>query len=187
MPDRWTHDPLKLLELLDDFQSAETLRARRRLSTFSFIVVLVILLEVPIERLSIAGVPILRGYEQTITWISLALLLYWLVVFLLRFFTDRGRDAERDRIAKDAISEARVRQDALQQRLDVTSNHPHYQPEFDEIGRFLSAAENQANRTKATRIGVFVMRILEWLPTLVLAILALVLLSLRLVALSTQA
>src|SRR5262245_22333921 len=131
------YDPLRYLELLDDYTSRETARVRRNVGIVSAVVLATELFDAPLDRLSVASVPILAGHERTALVIAAVLLAYWSTLFLARYRADHGRRAERLRIAADVAAPLQNRLAELER---TVSEQPAlvgvYNSEIAELKRF---------------------------------------------------
>lgn len=175
------YDPLRYLELLEDYTSRETSRVRRNVSVLAFAIMLVQMLGVPLDRLSIGGVPIAAGHELIVTVVATLLLLYWSALFCIRYLADNGRRAERVRILDEAAEMVRDRKAELEMKAAQSeSMRVHYASELAAVKAFLEAYDMQRRRTRLAVRLLGIGRILEWAPTAGVSLIAVGIVSYRL-------
>ncbi len=82
------------LELLYDYHSDETKKSRRNVIVVSFVVVSIHFLGLNLADIK-AGVELAKANPQAMIALAMALILYWLVMFLAYSFSDRQIHHER--------------------------------------------------------------------------------------------
>lgn len=98
------YDQKEFLELLHPFKSDETMKARRNVSTISFLIISLWVLGISIKDVHVFGVTLKQSSEFGVLLIALGLLLYWLGMFLLAWFQDREIQKERSHLLDEQIS-----------------------------------------------------------------------------------
>jgi hypothetical protein len=147
------HDQKEFLELLIEFTSDETKKARRNASLIAFVVIAAYALGVRIADIKVFGADISRSSDVPVFAIAALLLAYWVAMFLLAHWRDVEIQKERSRRLEGQISSLMARWDYVQKKHTETNGtkSPH---DYGEVKGYVDALNAQRERTaKAARFG----------------------------------
>ena len=169
------YDQKEFLELLHPFKSDETMKARRNVSTISFLVLSLWVLDISIKDVRFFGITLKESSEIGVLSIAIFLLIYWLGMFLLAWFQDREIQKERSYILKSQMSniisqfeklDAKKEEEEVRGRTYIGHNYGKFKASYGLI-------KAQRERTeKAGKLAVWIKR-LELSVPVILAVIAL--------------
>ena len=167
------YDPIRYLDLLEDYTSRETIRVRRNLAILSFSIIVVHCFDVSLTKLSIAGIPILEGNERLAVALALLLLTFWTTQFGARHWRDREVRAEHVRLVDELVEPIQRRHDRLSKKVAENEGlEKRYSADISTLKRFIDAYNRQRQRTAKAHTLLTVLQYMEWLPTALLTIAA---------------
>jgi len=164
--------------LLIEYRSEETRRARRNLSVVAFIVIAAWLLDTPLTDVSAFGIHLAGKPALAVILIAGAMLVYWLVLFMVSWGHDREIQRERS-----AILSAKLKPDIDQvERLRKMKQEDPVKYErtahiFSDRQQRVRAYERQKERTKRASLLAEIIRYAEIAVPIGLATGALVILA----------
>jgi hypothetical protein len=148
-----THDQKEFLALLQAYSSDETRKARRNSSTICFIVICAWILGLRINDIRLFGADISRSNEEVVLAICLALLLYWVGMFILSWMHDREIENER-KIQGQEAAEAILKRFASLEKKGEETPKSFISSDYGEVKSAVEAYRRQkARTTKAARYG----------------------------------
>lgn len=164
------HDQRYFLELLQEYKSDDTKKARRNLSAIAFIVISVSFLKIPLNQVKLIGVDISHSGELSVLFLATGLLLYWLIMFLLSWKHDKEIQAERARFLDSNVQHFRERyQQGEEQR--KTGDSRYYSADYIEAKTAVKAYEAQQKRTaQAIKYGSIIRGLELFVPLLLFGI-----------------
>jgi hypothetical protein len=152
-------DEKQFFDLLKDYKSDDFKRARRGLTITSFIVILIFVLELPIENLKFFGVGLKGDHGATpIYWIGLLLITYWASLFGLYWKSDYELQKEKQKILSNQLSFLEVELSATIKFIEDRKAKNHTGGALPErkknIETIIDAHDKQKKRTEsAQRVG----------------------------------
>jgi hypothetical protein len=152
------HDEKQFLDLLQDYKSEDTKKARRNLSTLGFVVIAAWLLGVRLADVKVFGADLSRTSETCVFVLGLVLVVYWSIVFYLSWNHDSEIQKERSIQLNKAVSALTSRLANLEELQKQNSGVTSYiMPEYSEVKSAVEAYERQKTRTaKAAKYGVII-------------------------------
>ncbi|MFA6902887.1 MAG: hypothetical protein WC236_07390 [Gallionellaceae bacterium] len=149
------YDEKAFLDLMQEYKSEDTRKARRNLSVISFVVISVSVLGIKLNELKILGVDLSRSSELNVLLLGLGLIGYWSVMFSLAWRHDREIQKERTVALTATVAELRERLTKIEQIKEQNAGKSGYVPDdYAEVKSALDTYERQQNRTvRATRLG----------------------------------
>lgn len=160
------YDQKQFLDLLQEYKSEDTKKARRNLTTVAFIVIAVWLLQIHITEVKVLGVDLSHTSETFVLVLALVLLIYWAVMFYLSLTHDYEIQKERAYQLNDVISAAEKRQGEIVKSIENSSaGAGYYASERGELKKIIDAYSRQKERTaKASKYAGLIKAIETWLP-----------------------
>lgn len=148
-----THDEKEFLALLQAYSTEETRKARRNCSTICFIVICAWILGLRINDIRLFGADISRSNEGLVLAICLALLLYWVGMFILSWMHDREIEKERKIQGQEAAETILNRFEYLEKKREKAPTS-YISSDYGEIKNAVAAYHRQKARTaQAARYG----------------------------------
>jgi len=172
MAREYKYDPANFLSLLEDYGSREAHRLRRNVSIVSFTIVVIHLLEVPPSEIQIGNVSIPDDKEWMAILLAFSLLVYWSVLFGLRYLADFRAHEERVRVAQAETIYVRSRLEKKRKQRDRGDTPSGTTLEIKRLESYLAAFDRQESRSKSGRRLLSIARLTEWVPTLIIALIA---------------
>ena len=170
------HEEKDFLDLLQEYKSEDTKKARRNLSAIAFVIIAIHLLGIRISDIKVFGVDVSKSSNFTVSVIALALLLYWLLMFILSWNQDREIQRERTIILGAQIKQFTGRFEQLEQERQDFPATPRgqrsnwYQPlDYSEVKAATQVYQAQQARTKRAALYGKILSKLELYIPLVLA------------------
>ena len=158
------HDQKEFLELLHEFTSDETKKARRNASLIAFMVISAYVLRVRIADIKVFGADISRASDVAVFLIAALLLAYWVAMFVVSHERDAEIQKERSRRLDAQIKNLMSRWEYVQKKYSETSGvkSPH---DYGEVKGYVEALDAQRQRTaKAARYGGFMKKLEFYVP-----------------------
>ena len=157
------HDQKEFLELLHEFTSDETKKARRNASSIAFVVICAYTLGVRIADIKVFGADISRSSDVPVFAIAALLLVYWVAMFLVSHVRDAEIQRERSRRLEGQIASLMARWDYAQKQFTETNGKsPH---DHGEVRRYVEALTAQRERTaRAARYGGVMKKLEFYVP-----------------------
>jgi hypothetical protein len=169
------YDHKQFLDLLEDYKSEETKKARRNVSALAFVIVVAWILEVRLTDVRFLSLDISRANEVSVLVIAFVLLAYWTAMFFLAWVRDREIQKERSWYldSEAGRQKERLKQIEANERQNPSAGR---WPDRNEVENWIRLYEAQQSRTKLVGMTGFVIGRFEvWVPLALSAIAALVL------------
>lgn len=150
------YDEKTFLDLMHEYKSEDTRKARRNLSVVSFIVISVWVLGIKLTELKVFGADLSRSSESNVLLLGLVLIGYWSVMFSLAWRHDRAIQNERAVALTSTVSQLRERMARIEKIIEEKkARGSSYVPDdYAEVKAGLEAYERQQSRTaSATNLG----------------------------------
>lgn len=152
------HDEKQFLDLLQDYKSEDTKKARRNLSTVGFIVIAAWLLGVRLADVRIFGADLSHTSELFVFILGLVLVAYWSGMFYLSWTHDSEIQKERSIQLNKAVTELTSRLASHQAYIEdckkLNAGASVTLPDYSEVKSAVEAYERQKARTaKAAKYG----------------------------------
>jgi hypothetical protein len=178
------YDEKEYLDLLLKYKSDETKKARRNLSTISFVIISARILNIKFTELRVSVVDMSKSSdEQLALLIALALLVYWFVMFSLSRNHDREIQKERSLQLEERVKDARKQIGETDETRKVAEKNGQdmsrmlIPPNYHALKTFVARYYAQRERTqRATFYGNFVSGLESIVPFALSYIAAIVLL-----------
>ncbi|MEX2258450.1 MAG: hypothetical protein WD672_07055 [Woeseia sp.] len=172
MADRFEkYNQAAYLDLLKEFRSRETVRARRNVGVLSFALCMTYVFDVPARDLKLGAIQIPEGKEPLAYMVALVLLSYWLVLFVVHLLNDRATRRETFTVASSLAVDARKERAKLDEAADKnTRKDIRKGRQYILVSRWLDGFNAQAKRTRLARWTAAIGQTLSWLPTTLIAI-----------------
>lgn len=174
------HDQKEFLALLQEHKSEDTKKARRNLSTVSFVVISIWLLRINLKDVKVLGVDISHSAEVPVLLIVATLLVYWLIMFLVSWRHDKEIQAERQRFLDVQVKRFNERYEYGEKKRKETGGRV-VPGDFDEAKATLEVYQAQQTRLQKAAMYGNIMRRLEIFVPLGLAAIALIVLIFKLI------
>lgn len=169
------YDEKQFLDLLQEYKSDETKKARRNVTFIACVIIAAAVLQIPVNDVQLFGMKVPRHRETEFVLIATALLLYWLVMFLIAWTHDKEIQRERERFLKVEIDRIKARFAYGEGKIKSTGGQ-RVPDDYAEVKAALQAYDAQRERTRrAWWLGILTNNLELWVP-LVLASAALVVL-----------
>lgn len=164
------YDEKEFLDLLQEYKSDETKKARRNLSVISFIIACASILGVRFTELKIFNADISKAPELLVLFLGFLLVVYWTTMFLLSWTHDKEIQKERSLLLNTQIKYFTDRYRAQEKKRE--SNPNFISSDYPEVKAAVEAYEAQQARTKrAAKYGNIVNKLELFVP-LALSVLA---------------
>jgi len=156
------YDQKQFLDLLLEYKSDETRKARRNVSVVAFIVIAAALLNIRLTEVSVLGINLSGTSPLPVLILATALLAYWTVMFLLTMSQDSEIQKERSLILEAHVKPILGRLESLEkQKVELGKN---IYPDYSEVKAAAEAYRLQQQRTaRAAKLG----RVIRWLDAAV--------------------
>jgi len=169
------YDEKQFLDLLQEYKSDETRKARRNLSTISFVIVAAWLLGIRLVDIRVLGLDISQTAELPVLLLAGALLIYWTVMFLLTWKHDKEIQRERAMLLSAQVKRFTERLRVIEQKR-VKSGVEWTPTDYPDVKAALDAYKAQQERTgKAAQFGAVIKQLELYVPLLLGASAAIVL------------
>lgn len=158
------HDQKEFLDLLIEFTSDETKKARRNASMIAFVVISAYALGVRIADIKVFGADVSSSSDVTVLGIAAILLFYWVAMFLVAQSRDAEIQKERSRRLEGQVTSLMARWDHVQKKHAETNGAkiPH---DYGEVKGYVEALNAQRERTaKAARFGGVMKKLEFYVP-----------------------
>jgi hypothetical protein len=163
------HDTKQFLDLLQEYKSDETKKARRNLSTICFIIIAAWMLRVRIADIRVFGVDLSQSADVVVLSVAGLLVVYWLAMFLLAWSQDTEIQKERVLLLSAQVKRFTERYDVIKQKV-ATQGGQYTPPDFHEVEAAVQAYRAQQDRTRrASQFGSIIKR-LEFIVPIGLAL-----------------
>ena len=163
-----TYDERQFLDLLLEYKSDETKKARRNTSVVAFVLISLWATQIPILKLSVLGVPSTSAGVVPILTIAFVLLLYWTIMFVLTWIHDDEIQKERTIILDAQVKSFTARFEQMEkERSEGTKTH--YLPDYHPIKAMVEAHTKQQARVGKAKLFVTIVRRMELLVPLALS------------------
>lgn len=162
------YDEKQFLDLLQEHKSDETKKARRNLSTISFVVVAAWLLKIRLVDIKVLGVDISRTAELPVLGLAGVLLLYWTVMFLLTWKHDKEIQRERTLLLDAQVKQFTERLAALEKQRDAQGADAKWvSSDHKDVKVAVMAYNEQQMRTRqASLFGALIKQLEFYVPLL---------------------
>ena len=148
------HEEKEFLDLLQEYKSEDTKKARRNLSTIAFIVIACWILGIRILDIKAFGIDLSHSAELYVLLIGLVLLGYWLVMFVLLWRHDHEIQNERALLLQAKVSSLLARKLAAEETIERNKKNGFVPDDYVEIKAQVEAYERQKARTEtASKLG----------------------------------
>lgn len=142
------HDEKQFLELLEPYKTDDTRKARRNLSTISFIVIAAWLLGVKLSAIRLFGADLSKSSELLVLGIALLVVVYWSAMFYLSWTHDSEIQRERIIQGNEAASAINERYKSVEEQRKKNEGRSGYIPmDYHEVVSAAKAYERQVSRT----------------------------------------
>jgi hypothetical protein len=167
---RKAYDEKQFLELLQEYKSDETKKARRNVSAIAFVVVVAAILQVRLTDVRVMGVDMSASAELPVLLITSGLIAYWTLMFVLTWRHDREIQAERALALNAEVKRLVQRKEDVEKRVKETPHRTTADyPDYNEVTAALEAYERQRARTaRAAQYGATI-KFLEYYVPLALS------------------
>lgn len=161
------HDEKEFLALLQPYSSDETRKARRNVSTISFIVVATTALGIRLVDLRVLGADITHSSAPRVMMVCFALLCYWLAMFAVAWLHDHEIGKERILQGQKAADELRGRYAELSRMKELNAAVGYVPQDYGALKQAVMALDRQIDRTaKTERYGRLIRTAELWIPIL---------------------
>lgn len=159
------HDEKEFLALLQPYSSDETRKARRNVSTISFIVVATTVLGVRLSDLRVFGADITHTSVPRVLIVCAVLLCYWFAMFAVSWLHDREIENERNLQGRKAADDLRGRYAELSRLKESNAAVGYVPQDYGPVKQAVMALDRQIARTaKTQRYGRLVRAAEFWIP-----------------------
>lgn len=146
------YDHKQFLDLLLDYRSDETRKARRNVSLIAFVILAAALLGIRLTDVNVLGLSLHKSSPPAVLLVTFVLLVYWSVMFFLAWLQDQEIKKERA-IQLDRHVASLVERLAAMDK-DNAQNGRNIYPDYGAAKGAVDAYHSQQERTKkATVIG----------------------------------
>jgi hypothetical protein len=167
------YDDKQFLDLLQEYKSDETRKARRNVSVIAFVVISAALVNIQLTEVSVLGVNLRGTSPLSVLILATVLLVYWTTMFLLAWSQDNEIQKERS-LSLDAYVKPILEQFELYEKQKAELENRF---DYKELKATVEAYRRQQQRTaRATKLGR-VIRAFEVVVPLALASVAAVVLA----------
>jgi len=166
------YDKKQFLDLLlQEHKSEETRKARRNLSTISFVIFATWWLNIGLANIKFLGIDISGTTELPVLMLAATLLIYWAVMFFLAWKHDREIQRERALLLDEQVKPLIARLDVLQRDMEARKNNPTNwtSPDYPEVKAAVEAYKAQQERTKQASLFGSLIKHLEFYVPLLLS------------------
>lgn len=162
----------KYLELIEPYQSEETMKTRRNLMVASFIIVALSYVGIPLEKIRLFATDLQGADLRAIYIVAFAIIGYWSVVFIFLWFRDREMQKERSTLLLKLVNDIGTRIsdedkeiDDLLRRGQAVPGTKHHQ--LDVMKSYYKKYTDQIGRTsRARQLTNTARRVIDWLPVM---------------------
>ncbi|MBI5750954.1 MAG: hypothetical protein HZA59_02250 [Hydrogenophilales bacterium] len=162
------HDEKQFLDLLQEYKSDETKKARRNLSTICFIIISAWILKIRFTEMRVFGVDISSSAELHVLLLALVLMAYWLIMFLLSWNHDKEIQKERSLHLIEQVKHFTERFRVIEEKR-AKSNSDSKSHDYNEVKAAVDAYRAQEARTKRAAQYGNVVNKLELLVPIILS------------------
>jgi len=164
------YDKKQFLDLLLEYRSDETKKARRNVSVVAFVILSTWFLNLHLSNMNVLGMNVSPATEIPVLLVATVLLLYWTGMFVLASMQDSEIQKERSLILDDHMAYLITRQAAIEKAQKVPDSYwaLSYQ-DHQEVKAAVDAYRLQQNRTTRAQFAVKWIRRLEFVVPLVLS------------------
>lgn len=175
------YDEKQFLDLLQVYKSDETKKARRNLSTISFIIISVWFLKIKLTDVKVFGVGLENTSELTVLFLATFLSLYWVVIFIVSWLQDKEIQKERTILLNTQIDALVKRFNKFEEkRKEVEANNQTYSSStYASVKQVYEKYINQKNRTKTANMLLNITNYIELYVPIFLAALSIVVILVR--------
>ena len=172
------YDKKQFLDLLLEYRSDESKKARRNVSLIAFVVLFAWFLNLHLSNMTVLGMNISKASEIPVLVVAFVLLVYWSGIFLLAWIQDSEIQKERSLILNEQVTYLLKRLEMIEEARKEKDNFwPMRYPDHSEVRASVEAYQLQQHRTRRAVLAVAWMRRLEFYVPLALsaaAVLALI-------------
>lgn len=158
----------EFIDLLTEYRSEESRRARRNVNVISFVVLAAWLLDIPLTDVRAFGINLTNRSLCPVLYIALALLGYWTYVLWMTRARDREIEKERVQVLIEGIKPLLEKREELRQRRERGEVLAGLLMTIDEK-KALKAFELQQERTKSAIQFNKVIGNGEWILSVILS------------------
>jgi len=157
------YDKKQFLDLLIEYKSDESKKARRNVSLIAFIIITIWYLKLPLTELKFFGADLTKASIESIIIIALIVLVYWLALFLMAWTQDKEIQKERSIILQEQIDYIYKRQENIEEaKAEETRYWAVLYPDHPKVSAYIDAYQLQRKRTKTASITIKLIRWLEF-------------------------
>lgn len=173
------YDENEFLELLQEYRSEDTKKARRNLSMIAAIVIVAWLLRIKLTDVkAFFGIDLSKAPETTVFVLGLVLLGYWAVIFFLSWQHDSEIQKEREVSLNRKVRTLKDRLSEIEKTAEANKPNAYTPSDLGEVSHALDLYEKQKLRTaNASSIGKYIGELELWIPRVLSACAFLILLS----------
>lgn len=170
------YDHKQFLDLLLEYRSDETKKARRNVSMIAFVILAAALLGIKLTEINVFGLNLHRSSPLPVLLLTFALLVYWMGMFVLAWLHDREIQKERALLLDQQVAPI-IKRLADREKDAATRGGQDIFGDRAELRGAVDAYHSQQERTKnATMLGRMV-RGIEIAVPLALAALSFIVLA----------
>jgi hypothetical protein len=163
------YDKKQFLDLLLEYRSDESKKARRNVSLIAFVVLSAWFLNLHLSNMTVLGMNISKASEIPVLVVAFVLLVYWSGIFLLAWIQDAEIQKERSLILEEQVKYLIERHKSIEEERKIPNSFWNLKyPDFNEVQASVEAYRLQQQRTKRAVLAVTWMRRLEFYVPLVL-------------------
>lgn len=164
------YDTKQFLDLLIEYKSDETKKARRNVSAVAFTILASAFLSVQINKLSVLGLSLSDSSPSAVIVVAFALLAYWTLMFLLSWRQDKEIQKERELLLSERVNPLIVRLAEMDKVIKEVGTNVYL--DYGDVKSAVHAYQAQQVRTRsATTLGEVIRSMEIWVP-IALSILA---------------
>jgi hypothetical protein len=172
------YDKKQFLDLLLEYRSDESKKARRNVSLIAFVILAAWFLNLHLSNMTVLGMNVSQASEIPVLVVAFIILAYWAGIFLLAWVQDTEIQKERAIILDEQVTYLLKRFEMIEEsRQKEPGIWPVRFPDHNEVRVSVEAYRLQQQRTRRAVLAVTWMRRLEFYVPLALsggAVLALI-------------
>jgi hypothetical protein len=155
------YDQKLFLDLLQEYKSDETKKARRNVSVIAFVIISAWILGIRLSDIRFLGLDISRTAELPVLALAGVLLIYWTFMFVIAYRRDKEIQKERAWFLNQELSNLRGRFKQIQDKYDEDKVRKGYPSDYGEVKAWLERYEAQRKRTQGATLFAKVIDYLE--------------------------
>ncbi len=153
-----TYDQKQFLDLLLEYRSEESRKARRNVSLIAFVILAAALLEIRLTDINVLGLNLHKSSPLLVLLLTYVLLVYWTAMFSLAWLQDQEIQKERALLLDQHVASLINRLAEMEKYGALNRQIVH--PDFEDVKGSVHAYRSQQERTKkATILGQTIHRL----------------------------